>query len=386
MTILFVNERCGYFGGVEQNIADVAAGLRARGHHCHLLAQAETTRDVAGYRALFDACHACNLADAAAIAACVAAVRPAVVYVHKVTQIAPLLALPKPLRIVRMIHDHDVCCPRRHKYFAYNSRICRHAAGWRCWADGAFVERDRTAPLGVRYHSIPATLRELRANHALDAVIVGSRFMRDELCDNGFAAPRVHVLAPIVRWDARAGTPAPDEPRIVYIGQLIRGKGVDLLLRALALVRAPWQAEIVGDGNARAALERLCRQLGLCARVQFRGWVDNAALGAVYTRAKVVVVPSRWPEPFGMVGLEAMRHARPVVAFAVGGIPDWCVDGVTGILAPEQDLAAFARGLEQVLHDTPRARQMGAAALAHVTAAFNFDAYLGALERVFTHT
>jgi len=386
MTILFVNERCGYCGGVEQNIADVAAGLRARGHQCHLLWQAETTRDVAGYRALFAAGHACDLADAAAIAACVAAVRPDVLYVHKVAQIAPLLALPMPVRMVRMIHDHDVCCPRRHKYYAYNGRICRHAAGWRCWADGAFLERDRTAPLGVRYHSIPAMLRELRDNHALDAVIVGSRFMHDELCANGFAAPRVHVLPPIVRWDAVAGTPVPDEPRIVYIGQLIRGKGVDLLLRALAHVRGAWQAEIIGAGNARAALEDLSRQLGLQARVQFHGWTDNAALGAVYTRAKVVVVPSRWPEPFGMVGLEAMRHARPVVAFAVGGIPDWCVDGVTGVLVPEQDIAAFAHGLEAVVQDTARARQMGAAAHAHVTATFNFEAYLSALERVFTHS
>jgi glycosyltransferase involved in cell wall biosynthesis len=137
---------------------------------------------------------------------------------------------------------------------------------------------------------------------------------------------------------------------------------------------------IVGAGNARARLDGLCAGLGLGEKVRFAGWVNPQDLGDYYARAKVVAVPSRWPEPFGMIGLEAMHYGRPVVAFRAGGIPDWLEHGITGLMAPEQDVMAFARALEQLLSDPQLCSQLGRQAQERVRSRFGFEDYLNRLE------
>jgi glycosyltransferase involved in cell wall biosynthesis len=101
-----------------------------------------------------------------------------------------------------------------------------------------------------------------------------------------------------------------------------------------------------------------------------------------YARAAVTAVPSRWPEPFGMVGIEAMARGRPVVAFAVGGIPDWLEHGVTGLLAPEADTTALAQNLEHLLADPELAATLGANAATRVRERYRPDACLDQLTAV----
>src|SRR5690606_30607458 len=113
------------------------------------------------------------------------------------------------------------------------------------------------------------------------------------------------------------------ENRLVYAGQLARGKGVDVLLRSLAHVKVPFQCIILGEGHHRPYCEALSQQFGLTDRVHFRGYVPQAELSSIYEGASMAVLSSVWPEPFGATGLEAMRCGLPVVAFDVGGIGDW---------------------------------------------------------------
>ncbi len=276
-----------------------------------------------------------------------------------------------------MVHDHDLCCPRRHKYYLLNGRVCHHKAGWRCYLDGAFLAR---TPTGVTWVSIGRKLKDMHRHRRLDALLVGSRFMKRELVQNGFPEEKVHIVPPVVRLEHLRPSPLPDEPRLLYVGQLIRGKGVDLLLRALTHVRCPFTATIVGTGNAEPHLRALCHRLGLDERVRFQGWVDHDDLDRFYREAKVVAVPSRWPEPFGLIGLEAMHHGRPVVAFAVGGIPDWLVHDVTGLLVPEQDVVTFGKAVERLLTHTDMAASYGRAARERVQKHYSFERYLDRLE------
>jgi glycosyltransferase involved in cell wall biosynthesis len=375
--ILFVNEKCGYFGGIEQNVADTAAGLRARGAQCFLAFQETTGRQVPEYQANFEECVPLDPFPQA-----LARVRPDVVYIHKanVRSLGDALAgVYAGVRTLRMVHDHDLCCPRRHKYYAWNGRICRHKADWRCYLDMAFVERS-AGPAKIAFVSIGDKMLEMRRNRQLALLLVGSASMREELIQNGFPPERVEILPPAVRMPLRAMAPIPDENRILYVGQLVRGKGVDLLLRALAHVRSDYELTIVGAGNARTGLDRNVEELGLDGKVRFAGWVNPQELGDYYARAKLVAVPSRWPEPFGMIGLEAMHYGRPVVAFRVGGIPDWLEHGVTGLMAPEQDVRAFAAALDQLLSDRQLCSQLGRQAQERVRTMFCFEKYLDRLE------
>jgi len=383
--ILFVNEKLGFFGGVEQNVADAAAGLRGKGHACLLAWGERTDRAPEEYARLFDGAWPCAElgacpAGARGLGQIAAESRPDAIYYHKAARL-PLVG-SGGARTVRMVHDHDLCCPRRHKYFLRTGRVCHHKADWRCWLDGAFVARDRRGRLGARWVSLADHAREMDRNKALDALIVGSRFMREELAQNGFDAGRIHLLAPMVRMEETRPSPTPADREILYVGQLIRGKGVDLLLKAAALLKGQWRLTIVGAGNGEGKLRDLCGKLGLGGQVRFAGWTRHEALGDLYEAARVVVAPSRWPEPFGMVGVEAMAHGRPVVGFAVGGIPDWLEDGVTGLLAGEQDVAGMAAALERLLADDALARRLGEGARRRYEEKYGFGRYLDKLEAI----
>jgi glycosyltransferase involved in cell wall biosynthesis len=143
-------------------------------------------------------------------------------------------------------------------------------------------------------------------------------------------------------------------------------KGGDVLIRAAArasrLLDRPVRLLMAGDGPQRGAWRNLASSL----RVEFEmsGWVAHDARARVYGRAALVAVPSLWPEPFGLVGLDAAALGRPAVAFDVGGIRDWLTDGVNGTLvepgAGEQGLAS---ALASLLGNAGNRERMGQRAL-----------------------
>jgi glycosyltransferase involved in cell wall biosynthesis len=381
--VLFVNEKCGYFGGVEQNVASTAEGLRKLNHKCFLAYGSVTERDFDGYCSAFDSVFHCseilagsNAPSSMSFSEIVEKTSPDVIYLHKTSSVNFCLPYLGKIRTVRMIHDHDLCCPRRHKYFFHNGRVCHKKAGWFCYLDLAFLERTGRFPLMFRLVSIGKKICEMRRNRTLDCLLVGSRFMQDELIQNGFPREKVNILSPLVPLLNSDSAGLAEEPVILCVAQLVKGKGIDLLLKALSKLTIRFQAIIVGTGNAEKGLKRLCSDLSLDDRVKFQGWAPNNTIGNFYARARVVVVPSRWPEPFGMIGLEAMRCGRPVVAFDVGGVSDWLLDGVTGIIAPEQDVQALADAIHRVLTDWELARKLAQNGKLVFNERFSFDEYL----------
>jgi glycosyltransferase involved in cell wall biosynthesis len=130
--------------------------------------------------------------------------------------------------------------------------------------------------------------------------------------------------------------------------------------------------------------EDLARRLGLTGRVDFKGFVVPSELESFYEEASLAVVSSVWPEPFGAVGLEAMRHGLPVVAFAAGGTGEWLRDGDNGFLVPWMDRAQFAMRIEQLLYDKTLARQLGERGRQLLRDKFDFDRYISGLEEMFS--
>jgi glycosyltransferase involved in cell wall biosynthesis len=214
-------------------------------------------------------------------------------------------------------------------------------------------------------------------------MMVYSHYMKDELIRNGFDAQRIEIHAPL---HAEQG----DTPRssfsnrnlILFVGQLIRGKGVDVLLEALAQVQTPFECLIFGDGSQRSYCEDLCQSLGLDDRVHFRGFLKAGDIAKHYLECSVAMVSSVWPEPFGMAGPEAMRHGLPVVAFDVGGISEWLVDGVNGYLVPRMDRAGFAARVQELLRDKTLGRRLGERGRQMVGRKHNPSKQVTALERM----
>jgi glycosyltransferase involved in cell wall biosynthesis len=169
-------------------------------------------------------------------------------------------------------------------------------------------------------------------------------------------AADVRVIPSGVDVPAEVGEEA-DPPEVLYAGRLSEEKGV------LELVEAASGLNLVvaGDGPLRGRVPHA------------RGFVPHDELQRLYARAAVVACPSR-REGFGVTCLEAMAHARPVVASAVGGLRDLVVDGETGLLVPPRDPRALREALDHLLGDRELRRRLGAAARERAQERFSWDA------------
>lgn len=161
-----------------------------------------------------------------------------------------------------------------------------------------------------------------------------SSFMRENLLRNGFAGDMVTVIPPLVRdIGVERHDFVPDGVlRLLFIGQLIRGKGADIFLDIASKLDIPFRGCILGDGKDRIKLERMARRLGLADKVEFPGWVSPP--DRFWHSADAVLFPFRWQEPFGLGGLEALANGVPQIGFDLGGCGEWLTDGVTGVLLP----------------------------------------------------
>jgi asparagine synthase (glutamine-hydrolysing) len=154
-------------------------------------------------------------------------------------------------------------------------------------------------------------------------------------------------------------------------------KGLDDVLHALA--RLPELGvdaglDIVGDGADRARLETLAERLGLAARVRFHGRLDGAALRARYAACDAFVLPSG-AEGFGIVYLEALAYAKPVIAANAGGTPFVIRDGDTGFLVPFRDVEALTRAVAALATRPEAARRVGLAGRDEALRRFSFEAF-----------
>ena len=378
MNILFVNTTGGFFGGVEQNIALAAEGLGQRGHRCYFVCRSRSMIDQEKFDALFAQTWELSSTSFEQI---LSEVDIDVFYVHKFEPIEELIAVKGTAKIVRMVHDHDLYCPRRHKYYAFSRKICTRKCGLICYADLAFLERRDG---DFKFVSIRKKIREMKKNYEVDTLLVGSSYMKKELERNNFDPRKIQLLPPCVQNSPRPLQAFPESPSILYVGQMIKGKGVDILLEAYRLLcetlGQPVPLHLIGRGNEEESLRRSAETSGLLASVTFHGWVAHDELASYYDEATIVVVPSRWPEPFGMVGVEAMLRERAVIASDVGGIPDWLKDGQNGILVPPNDPAALHQALETLVHDSEKAETMGKNGKILAETLFPYETYIHTVE------
>ena len=218
-------------------------------------------------------------------------------------------------------------------------------------------------------HEAGALRSERVVLHEATSVVVTSEWTRQLLLTRyGLPAGRVHVAQPGV--DRVAGPARPVRGQLICVGSLGRHKGQDLLVEALAeLGDLDWNCVLVGsldrDPGFVGQLQSRITHLGYDQRVQLSGVLTGAALSRAYTTADLLVAPSR-SETYGMAVTEALAHGLPVVAAAVGGLPEALGSSSGGArpgqLVPSGDPAALAAAIGDWLGDEGHRDRLRAAA------------------------
>lgn len=291
--------------------------------------------------------------DDVAIEELMDAVSPDVIHVHNVMNPEAIRKLGRVNGVVRVmtVQDHRLFCPGQGKWTS-EEEVCERPMSAelckKCFTDRAY-EREM----------LELTEARLCACEPFRLVVL-SEYMKRELVSVGVDARRVSVIPPFVHDLDVAAAPS-GEPCVLFVGRLVDAKGVRDAVTAWERSGVDLPLVLAGTGTLRGNIAH--------PRVDVTGWLSRAQLSAVYRRAAALLLPSRWQEPFGIVGLEALSMGVPVVAWDSGGVREW---------HPGEGLVAWG-DVDELAVELSKA----VGRRASMPAGFDRDALMARLERVY---
>jgi glycosyltransferase involved in cell wall biosynthesis len=383
MRILIATHHRALVGGIETYLREAIPALRGRGHE---VALAFETPAAAGQDAIDE-----GLAWWTGDELCLRRIRdwrPDVVFGHGVAGVKLEEALLDVAPAVLFAHGYHGTCVSGTKRHAWpRVSVCQRQLGAGCLLCYLPRRCGGLNPLTLVQQYRLQTRRHALLRHYA-GIVVASRHMRDEYLRHGLAKACVHLnplFPPGEEPDAEPPGERTPTKRVLLVGRLTELKGGLWLVRALReasdRLGRPLTLVVAGDGPERSMLEARAADLGIAA--EFHGWVDASRRRALMRGADVLAVPSLWPEPFGLVGLEAGCVGLPAVGFSLGGIPDWLCPGTSGELAPGNPprVSELAAALVRALSDAEHLQRLRAGAW-RMAAQFTLTAHIDRLEGI----
>jgi len=392
MKILHVNEYLAG-GGAEHYIAQICKELSQKGHQNLLLYGRESYENI--YRDTARKIYIENITSVRCqhinsklnkVNEFIDYENPDLIYIHQAynSPLCEFLTTKRPS--IRYVHDLKLICPEGRKTLKSKSRICtypleyacqRHAFLYKCMPRNPFIG------LPLIYH----IKNILHAHQQRSHMVVASGFMKSALIRNGVSENKISVIPYFTKLPKPLNAAhSRTEPIILCLGRVVEDKGMHYLLQTFSTIKGDARLIVVGDGPALTDLKNLAENLNLGSRVLFKGWLSHDQLDEYYRQCDLVAVPSVWPEPFGIVGIEAMAYQKPVVAFDVGGINEWCKNGKTGFLVNAYDLSSFAERINLLLERPDLAKEMGREGRKLVENRFSSETHLDFLLALMKHT
>lgn len=322
----------------------------------------------------------------------VAAERPDVIHVHNLMNPVALRALRRLGPVVKSIHDCRPFCVKPFPYVASrlvgdSNEFCTITLGGKCWGRCYFRAGKGLAQRAEAWSDYPANLLALREVLACDRLVVYSDYLRDLALAASQGRARVEVIHHYSDLENDIPFEQLDRekiPMLLFVGRLSREKGVFHMIEALRrMPQTAYRIVITGDGPEKDAVTREIATLSPKHLVTLNGYVGHDELQRLYREASLVVFPSIGSEGCPLTGIEAMYMGTPVVAFGVGGVPEWLIDGQTGILVQRANIDDLAIALMSLIQNDGRRRELGRNAHAFVRGKFRKNMHLERLLSVY---
>jgi glycosyltransferase involved in cell wall biosynthesis len=387
MRILIVHEAPAGAGGVESYLASLMPALAGRGHEVAFLCY--NARSEEGPTRLLDSRFLSASAADEGLDGAVAKMRdwgPDVCFSHNMRPLDVDERLARQWPVVKMLHGYFGTCVSGQKAHAFPGIVpCGREFGPPCLA--LYLPRRCGQLRPVRMFAQYAwASRQRTLFDAYSHVVVASGHMATEYRRHGIGTDRVTVapLFPTAGDGAKPMRPLPESPTVLFMARMTAIKGGALLVHAIAeairISGIPIRLVLAGQGPEQARLQNLSDALRIDA--SFPGWLTGEARVDALRAATLVAIPSLWPEPFGLVGLEAAAHGVPAVALDVGGIREWLRDGESGRLIGKRDARSLGRAIADLCASPGEVARLGDGAQ-RVARTFSIDAHIAILERDF---
>ncbi len=384
MRILIAHDAAAGAGGVESYLAAMMPALQARGHQLAFLCDGSRAEE--GVVRLDGVPTVASITDMGFAPALdrIRAWQPDVSFSHNTRRLEIDDTLTSFCPVVKMMHGYFGTCISGQKAHAFPAvQSCARELGVSCL--GLYLPR-RCGQLrpALMIRQFTWALRQQRLFPRYARVVVASGHMAREYARHGVAADRLTAV-PLFPTIAGGGPPrvAPSAPTVLFLGRMTSLKGGDVLIRAVAHARRLLGTSVrvlfAGSGPAESSWRALARELDVPAT--FHGWVEGPGRIAILRSASLLAVPSLWPEPFGLVGLEAAAHGVPAVAFDTGGIGEWLHDDVNGRLVEPGSATGLGRAIADVLTGSNELARLGEGAL-RVASKLTLAAHVDAIEQV----
>ncbi len=290
-----------------------------------------------------------------------------IIHLHSISdpQIVRFCATMKPL--VRSMHEPRMFCPGQGKFWHKTETICNKPFGTHCLVRAYTQNCCNRQPrrLIKAYKNTSFEIRE--GSRLYYKVIAMSDFMKQEAILAGFPANKIEVNPYFTpeQNDVDSDMISPSgEKRLFFAGRLSRVKGVHFMLDAVIPLLEQDDnlfLDIVGDGmDAQSYKNKVPATLK--KQVVFHGWKSPEQVAEIMAKSYLVLFPSIYPEAFGIVGIEAMMKAKPVVGFDVGGVSSWLENEETGILVKVKDVTGFQNAVQSLLQDSEQYHEMASQA------------------------
>jgi glycosyltransferase involved in cell wall biosynthesis len=420
MRIAIINWSSRKVGGVETYLSSVIPELRRLGHDLAFWHEVDKPAD-RNRIALPDGMPAWCVEDLGPDAA-LAGLRdwqPELIYAHGLLSTKLEAATIKIAPSIFFAHNYYGTCISGSKTFQQPVVMpCNRRFGPKCLAQYYPRRCGGWSPLTM-LKLYRQQMKRLQMLSGYKAIVTHSEHMRAEYIKHGIEPDRIHDLLYYVRRsnqnvplvedfpqfinisnarheraitaDMRAVTDGKPEWRLLFLGRMDFLKGGEIFLDALPQISSalerPLRVTFGGDGPERHAWERRAMQIKSRlpnVRIEFAGWLKDAQIDSLMSHCDLLVLPSLWPEPFGLVGPEAGLRGVPVAAFAVGGIPNWLVDGFNGHVAPGEPPTAdgLAEAVAKCLRDSETHARLSRGA-EEMARRFDMQNHISALIKVF---
>ncbi len=305
---------------------------------------------------------------------------PDIIHIHNFPCLEVLEDMNIAAPMVRTIHSYENQCENHMKRLPDGS-ICPHPLGEACRNFCGYEASFRSTRVRAENRFMKKRLAR---------VLAISTYVRDVLVVNGFDPNKITVLPNFTRFRFKPADVV-EENIVLYVGRLTPEKGLLELIDSLHYLKRSQQPAkllvvgkdgVLGQSDFQDQVMRRAADSGI--EIEVLGWLVGDRLRQAYARAKVVAFSSMWPEPFGLVGIEAMTQGKPVVAFDCGGVRQWLEHGRTGFAVPHGNIPAFAERLGRLLADDVLRAEMGAKARAVAEERFSPESYMKRLLEVYT--